>query len=87
MARTFLKSDKCKFWCDISKIWNSKGIATTVEGPGEKYDIAEHFSQHYRELFNSVHCDEEKMSQLYQDVCSETSECKDHNHCSSVTLR
>ena len=23
------------------------------------------------------------MSQLYQDVCSETSECKNHDHCIS----
>ena len=23
------------------------------------------------------------MSHLYQDVCSETSECKDHDHCIS----
>ena len=62
MSRTFLNSDKPEFWRDISKIiGNSKGVATNVEGLSEKYDIAECFSQHYRELFNSVHCDEEKM--------------------------
>ena len=58
-------------------------IFLTVEGLNEKYDIAECFSQHYKELFNSVNCDEEEMSQLYQDVCSETGECKDHDHCIS----
>ena len=52
-----------------------------MEGLTEKHDIAKRFSQHYREMFNSVHYDEEEMSQLYHDVCSDVSECKDHDHC------
>ena len=84
MARTFLNSDKREFWRDISRIRGStKRVATTVEGRTEKHDIAERFSQHYRVLFNSVHYDEREMSQLYHDVCSETSDCKDHGHCIS----
>ena len=82
MARTFLNSDKREFWHEISRIkGSSKRVATTVEGCTEKHDIAECFSQHYIVLFNSVHYDKGEMSQLYHDVCSGTSECKDHGHC------
>ena len=63
MARTFLNSDKREFWREIAKIRGScKGVATTVEGLTEKHDIAEHFSQHYKELFNSVHYDAGEMN-------------------------
>ena len=80
MARTFLNSDKREYWRDISRIrGRSKRVVTTVEGRTEKYDIAECFSPHCKVLFNSVHYDEEEMSQLYRDVCSETSEYKDQS--------
>ena len=64
----------------VMRFHNSKGVASRLK---EKYCIAECFSQHYRELFNSVYYDEKKMSPLHHDVCSETSECKDHDHCNS----
>ena len=54
---------------------------TTVEGFTDSDDIADAFSNHYNELYNSVDYDEDGMNILYNDVDDRISHCSgNHNH-------
>ena len=63
IAESFLKSDSRDFWKECDKL-RGRNICpiTTVEGFTDSDDIADAFSNHYNELYNSVDYDEDGMN-------------------------
>ena len=60
IAENFLKSDSRDFWKECDKLRGRKiSPITAVEGFTDSDDIADAFSNHYNELYNSVDYDHE----------------------------
>ena len=65
IAESFLKSDSRDFWKECDKLRGRKTCPiTTVEGFTDSDDIADAFSNHYNELYNSVDYDEDGMNEV-----------------------
>ena len=82
IAESFLKSDSRDFWKECDKLRGRKTCPiTTVEGFTDSDDIADAFSNHYNELYNSVDYDEDGMNILYNEVNDSICQCSgNHSH-------
>ncbi len=82
IANSFLNSNSRDFWKEISKIRGRKSvIVSNVDGYTKSADIANVFSRHYNELYNSIEFDNCDINMLYNDVCDSIVDCKAQDHC------
>ena len=82
LLKVFLKSDSRDFWKEFDKLRGRKTCTiTAVEGFIDSYYIADAFSNHYNELYNSVDYDQDCMNVLYNEVNDGICHCLgNHSH-------
>ena len=91
VAVSFLGSNKKKYWQEINKIrGRSRKTASIIEDFSANIDIANCFAEKYKHLFNSVCTNYTQLTELYNNVCLDTSnyclqliviiDCKTHCH-------
>ena len=75
-------SDSRDFWKERKNVRGRNTCpTTTVEGFTDSDDIADAFSNHYNELYNSVDYDEDGMNILYNEVNDGICHCSgNHGH-------
>ena len=77
IATAFINNNSCDFWSEISKIRNNKCL---VECNTDDKAISLCFSNHYKQLYNSVDFPSCEWKELYSCVCNDiVSDCNDRD--------
>ena len=79
IANAFLDNNSRDFWAELSKIRKkSNKNSCFIDGCSNNDDSSACFSNHYKELYNSVSFRNDDWNELYNSICCDMkSDCKD----------